>query len=388
MKNELLSKKPWLALAVALIGLQAAAGAAQAQGTWAPTASAMSTARDAHAMLIVNNKVLVIGGRVSAGGTTTARTDYYDPATNKFTTTGSMYYSRSFFPPVLLNTGRVLAPGGYRQTYGGGTISSCEVFDPKRGRWSRTGSMAVARELHSGTKLPNGNVLVAGGFSNNLILNSAELYSPSTGAFRVTGSMILSRFGHTATLLGGRVFVTGGRTHGDVSHFTTEFYDPATGLWSPGSNMNQDRYRHTATTLLDGRILIAGGYSSTQVDKLKTMEIYDPATGVFTLLTDPATGQPLQMTDTRMDHTATLLPDGRVLIAGGWSTVDGVHRTTASVDVIDPVNWSVTPVTALPVTRHEAAALLLPGGKVFLTGGLRWEPTVQQTLNSSYVFSP
>ncbi len=350
----------------------------------------MSTARDAHSMLIVNNKVLVIGGRVSAGGTTTARTDYYDPATNGFTTTGSMWYSRSFFPAVMLDNGRVLAAGGYRQSTFGGTISNCEVFNPATGKWARTGSMAVARELHSGTKLPNGEVLVAGGFSNNKFLSSAELYSPSAGTFRATGSMSVSRFGHTATLLGdGRVFVTGGRTANNVSHTSTEFYNPNTGTWSPGPSMNHDRYRHTATTLPDGRILIAGGYSSTQADKLKTMEIYDPANpeAGFTLLTD-VYGYPVQMTDTRMDHTATLLPDGRVLIAGGWSTLLGVHQTTASVDIIDPVNWSVTPVTALPVTRHEAAALLLPTGKVFLTGGLRWEPSVQQTLRDSYVFSP
>jgi hypothetical protein len=118
------------------------------------------------------------------------------------------------------------------------------------------------------------------------------------------------------------------------------------------------------------------------------MEIYDPVLGIFTLLTDPATGLPLQMSHTRMDHTATLLPDGRVLIAGGWSTVNGALSTTASADIFDPLSGTVTPVAALPVSRHEAAALLLPTGKVLLTGGLRWEPAVQQTLNSSYVFSP
>jgi hypothetical protein len=108
-----LMNKGSLVAALSVVGLHLTAATAQTQ-QWAPTLNSMSTARDAHSMLIVNNKVLIIGGRVSDYGTTTARTDYYDPATNKFTTTGSMYYSRSFFPPVLLNDGRVLAPGGFQ----------------------------------------------------------------------------------------------------------------------------------------------------------------------------------------------------------------------------------------------------------------------------------
>ncbi len=142
--------------------------------------------------------------------------------------------------------------------------------------------------------------------------------------------------------------------------------------------MNRDRYRHTATTLNDGRILITGGYSSSQVNTLDMAEIYDPAYNTFTPLTST-------MSDTRMDHTATLLTNGRVLLVGGWSSVKG--STVASADIFDPSVNSFTQVASVPVSRHEHTAILLPGGTVLVCGGLEWN-TIQQTLNSSYVFKP
>jgi hypothetical protein len=386
-----------LVAGLTVAGLHLTAGAAHAQ-TWAPTLNSMSTARDAHTMLRVNNQVLVIGGRVNSNGTTTARTDSYDLSSGQFSTTGSMASSRSFFPAVLLDNGRVLAAGGFQLSFSYATIRSSELFNPSTRKWSRTGSMNVARELHSGTKLPDGRVLMAGGFSNNLILNSAEIYNPASGTFTWTASMNQARFGHTATPLSQGVFVTGGRAADNVSLQSTEFYSPLTG-WSYGPSMRQDRYRHTSTVLKDGRILVTGGYSSTQGIMVATMEIYDPNTNVFTLIlnpnnVDPFTGeaQPLLMSATRMDHSATLLPDGRVLIVGGWSSpVDGSsHSTTASADIFDPTNNTVTSVDLPAASRHEHATMLLPNGTVLLTGGLRVEPalSVYQTLRDSYIFRP
>ena len=143
--------------------------------------------------------------------------------------------------------------------------------------------------------------------------------------------------------------------------------------------MVQDRYRHTATTLPNGLIVVTGGYSSMQGKTLSTAEIYDPTGDTFMLLTST-------MSDTRMDHTATLLPDGRVLIVGGWSSTR--NSTVASADIFDPSTFLFTPAAPLPFSRHEHTATLLPDGSVLVTGGLRWEPTVQQTLSDAERFRP
>jgi hypothetical protein len=334
-----------------------------------------------------------MGGRTNTSGVTTRSTNYYDPATAQFTATGNMVYDRAFFLPVLLDNGLVLAAGGYRySSFGGGPTLSAELFNPATGRWGTTGSMRAAREMYTATKLGNSMVLFAGGF-NGTPLSSCELYNPSRGRFGATGTMLARRFGHTATLLkDGRVFVTGGRTSNSVSHYSTEVYNPSNGTWSWGPSMNHDRYRHTATTLLDGRILITGGYSSTGKDIISTAEIFDPATNTFTLLTtiDPWTGQtvPIRMNDTRMDHTATLLSDGRVLIVGGWSSTveetEHTDSTVATVEIFDPATGSFTLGPSLPISRHEHTATLLPDGRsVLVLGGLQWEPLSKQTLNDA-----
>jgi hypothetical protein len=288
-----------------------------------------------------------------------------------------MIGSRSFFQPVLLDNGKVLAAGGYRQPNTHGTISDCELYDPAKRRWKRTGAMQTPRELYAATKLPDGDVLIIAGFSNGDITRTVERYEARHGRFRPAASLQTARFGHTATLLDGRILVTGGRAAKDVSLTTTEIYDIDSGTWSPGPEMREDRFRHTATRLPDGRILIAGGYSSTQKKTLATAEIYDPAANTFTLL-------PSTMSDGRMDHTATLLPNGRVLITGGWNSLK--NRTVASVDLFDPATNSFTPAAPLPASRHEQAAALLPNGDVLLTGGLRHEPSPDQTLNDACVY--
>lgn len=371
-------RAPWGALLTTLI-LPFTTTPLSAQGVWMATQSHLGIQRDAHASLLVEGRVLIIGGRTKAIGATTRKVESYDPASGAITEIHGLIRSRSFFAPVLLENGKVLVPGGYRQPNKHGTIDDCELFDPIRERWKKTGRMHAPRELYTATRLPDGTVLIAAGFSNGDIEASAERYDPDKSRFRPAGNLQTARFGHTATLLGERVLITGGRTVKDVSLKSTEIYSPSEDAWSPGPPMQADRFRHTATLLKDGRILLTGGYSSTQGKTLASAEIYDPATGTFTLLSSP-------MSDTRMDHTATLLNDGRVLIVGGWSSVKG--RTVASADLYDPATNAFTPAAPLPVSRHEHTATLLPDGTVLVTGGLRHEPATQGTLNDAYLYRP
>lgn len=299
-----------------------------------------------------------------------------------FVRAGDMIDTRSFVPCVVLDNGKVLAPGGFQSSDGHyRSMSAAELYDPATKAWSTiAGGMWSARELHSATKLFNSKVLIAGGFSNKRILGSAELYDPVKATFLFTEEMLTPRFGHTATLLAdGQVLVCGGRTLKDESLESCELYDATLGTWNWGPSMTRDRFRHTATTLTDGRILITGGYSSTLSTTLASAEIYDPIKCEFTALKSV-------MSDSRMDHTASLLKDGRVLIVGGWNSVKG--QTVASADLFDPVTNTFTSAAALPVSRHEHTATRLADGTVLLTGGLRVEPSGQETLSDAYVYRP
>src|SRR5439155_23733596 len=157
--------------------------------------------------------------------------------------------------------------------------------------------------------LPDGSVLIAGGlrygittFRDTTLLASAELYDPVTGTFTPTGDMVDGRTSPTATLLNnGKVLITGGYGR-DVPHTVDELYDPATGAFN---RVDMASAGSKASALFDGRILIVGGlYSSTGL-------LYDPATHTPESVGSLARPLPL------FAHTATLLPTGKVLIAGG-----------------------------------------------------------------------
>ncbi len=339
----------------------------------------MSTPRDAECAVLTGDRVLLIGGRTRPSGATTETVDLFDPAAGTVTPCAPMQGSRSFCPPVPLKDGLILLPGGFRQLQHDTTLRACELFSPTRCRWTRVGNMDKPRELHTADLLPDQTVLIAGGFSNGAILNTAEIYVPRRHRFYPVGNLHTARFGHTASLLPEGLLIVGGRTSGDKSLRSTEIYNFKSKTWSFGPTLVQDRFRHMATVLQDGRILIVGGYSSSQSRTLDTAEIYDPQTGLFTLLKS-------KLSDGCMDHTATLLPDGRVLIAGGWCS--DKHCTLASVDLFDPKTDRFSPAAPLPISRHEQAALLLPDGRVLIAGGLQVEPKTQHTLDDLVVYSP
>jgi hypothetical protein len=183
--------------------------------------------------------------------------------------------------------------------------------------------MAVARFRHTATLLQNGKVLITGGTSldSSNPTVTAEVYDPATGTFTVTGAMATAREEHTATLLAdGKVLIVGGE--GPVTGSselqptaTVEVYDPSTGLFSTTGSMTAARSLHTATLLPSGKVLVAGGG-----DDNSTAEVYDPATGYFSITGGMEIG--------RSGHTATLLPNGSVLVAGG-----GIFAGLASAEL-------------------------------------------------------
>ncbi len=284
------------------------------------------------------------------------------PATaSAWTATGSMIEPRDGHSATLLGSGRVLVAGG-----GGfsATLATAELYDPGSGSWTATGSMSTGRILHTATLLPDGKVLVAGGadgFSETSVnaLASSELYDPSTGSWTATGNMTQARARHTATLLpDGKVLVVGGSGSGSGtdSIASAELYDPSSGSWTATGSMNVARTYHTATLLPDGKVLVAGGSGSTG-PQLASAELYDPSRGSWT-----ATGN---LNGERSGHAATLLPDGRALVVGGTSS----RGVLASAELYDPSSGTWTVTANLIEARGYHSATLLPGGKVLVAGG-------------------
>ena len=334
-----------------------------ATGKFSPTGSMVQPQGGATATRLADGRVLFAGGAqfsAVAGQlviTRLATAELYDPATGTFSMTGSMSHPRLDHVAELLEDGEVLIAGGDGNAPA--TDRTAELYDPRTGVFKPTGEMAIGRSMPSATQLADGRVLIVGGFENNL-LTSAEVYDPKTGTFSPTGSLATLRMFYTLTLLqDGRVLVAGGKQ--DSSATSAEIYDPASGIFSPSGSFVTERAGASATLLLDGRVLFAGGTytalmgfvppgtvrsgveadarlgGSTQAGLpvfadsralpttgpgipgatlpstiLATAELYDPATGKFV-----KTGS---MGTARATQTATLLLDGRVLIAGGDTT--------------------------------------------------------------------
>ncbi len=240
--------------------------------------------------------------------------------------------------------------------------------------WSITrGARHFARERPTVTLLPQGELLVVGGFASPVWLGglrdpkgessaTAERYDPATGRWRAAGTMATPRLRHTATLLlDGRVLVVGGvTTLGDSTEMAlaaAELYDPGDNTWQPGASLDAPRYGHTATLLADGRVLVVGGRG------------YATGAGTAASVYDPVIDrwqQTAAMEHDRTDHTATLLADGRVLVIGGRTDENYTDKTA---EIYDPASntWGVA--SALSTGRRNHTATLRSDGRVLVAGG-------------------
>jgi hypothetical protein len=362
-------------LASSAASVQAGAEAVQPPDTWAPTAGPMSVARAGQtATPLSDGDVLVAGG-----GTDTA--ELYDPSTASFAPTGSMSVARTDATATLLPGGDVLVAGGTDNR--GRQVASAELYDPTTATFIPTGSMHTARSGHTATLLPDGKVLVAGGgcnhdgscnagsFLDNL--RSAELYNPKTGTWSVTGSMHSERQYFAASLLGdGDVLAAGGFSSCDDDFCSdnrqAELYDPSTGTWTVTGSMHEAREQFTATLLGDGDVLAAGGLNEGEFSgepfSYAQAELYNPAKGTWT-----PTGS---MSEPRSGQAAALLPGtGWVLVTGGTS--DGTS------EVFEPAlgRWVATGSMSTP--RTDLTATVLTDGNVLATGGTGNDGAAQST---------
>ena len=253
---------------------------------------------------------------------------------------------------------------------------------PTPGTWTITSGMNDLRALETLTLLPNGTVLAsAGEGAGYFSVATAEFYDPALGTWMNTGSLAADRYGHTATLLdNGKVLVAGGiqsfSTFGNIA--STELYNPTNGTWATNTTMTTSRYGHTATLLGNGQVLVAGGqaHDSTGYTTLASAELYDPNLGTWTL-----TGT---MPNAHLFHTATLLTNGWVLVVGGEDN-NGSPLTKA--DLYNPASGAWANTGSMTTKRSGHTATLLPDGKVLVAGGADSDASVN-LLASAELYDP
>lgn len=365
VESVTISPGPTLDLAVGAT-TQLSATARDAQGnvlsgrtiTWSTSAAGVATVSSGLVTAVTAGTAQIRATSEGKTGEVTVTVTIYP-----WTVTGSLSTGRTVHTATLLADGRVLVTGG--QTLDTPqSLRSSELFNPTTGTWTASGNLTTARANHFAIRLQNGRVLVVGGTEGTTRLASAEIYDPSTGVWTATGSMVTPRHLHTAVLLNdGRVLVIGGSgSSGSLDPLSsTELYNPATGQWATAGSMTVARAGHTALLLGNGKILVAGGAAGTFASPQlhASAELYEPSTGQWS-----GTGNFLTA---RVYHTALLLANGRPLIAGGSNFVSAAF---AAADVYDPVSTGWTATGSMLTARVSHTATRLPNGKVLVAGGV------------------
>ncbi|WP_413568370.1 Kelch repeat-containing protein [Bdellovibrio sp. HCB117] len=436
-------------------------------GTWS-TAASLTTGRCYHtATLLKDGRVIVMGGRTTNTNVLTTSNysnsvEIYNPATNVWTSATAMSAARAYHSAVLLKNGKILIVGG-RNT---ATLLTTALYNPSSNSWAAGQSLTKSRKDHTATLLPDGKVVIIGGVDGATELTDTTIFDPTmgvNGAFSAGASLSVARKSHTATLVGDKIFVVGGGT-ATTAYKDTLMYNPSTNQWSPlddmeigprifhtaniagkylvvlggipspsntasvhatpekldlsayvwksEASMSVDRFIPAAALLKNGKVLIAGGLSTTPTFVFQaSSEIFDPSTNTWSAAaplpaarvrstaTVLASGKVLvvggqdatgtfnssviydsdsdtwssgpSMSHYRSAHTATLLPNGKVLIIGGTGDMGGTSLP-APAEIYDPTtnSWSLTPNMPTPCYFHTAT--LVPdstGGKVFVIGG-------------------
>lgn len=364
-------------------------------GQWTPTALAIDNRAYHTATRLSDGRVLVVGGWDLEGPSNAVQytAEIYDPSTDTFHATGNLNDGRMSHRALLLKDGRVLITGGAGTD--GTRVTSSEIYDPQTGTFQSLGSDLITPRIDPFLfNMPDGRVLIAGGYETsktsyinpwghpqewNKPLRVSQLFDPAALAVAASGSLVaLARDASSSAtqLADGRVLLVGGMVTAlpDASYpnwqwvrmATAEMYDPATGQFSPvAGSMAFARSFHQATLLADGKVLITGGDLATIADQ-QPVENYTASAEVFSPDTQSfAAAAPLLQGRSR-GHTMTLLPDGKVLVVGGFKEWNS-YTLAEKAELYDPATGQFSQDGTQPRSAHQA--LLLLNGKVLLVGG-------------------
>jgi len=279
-----------------------------------------------------------------------------------------------------LGDGRVVSVG--MQGYEDAWPATTQFWSPKTRTWTAASTKPALPHLSMGVAamLDDGRILVTGFCKKDNCGNgsNAEPYDPASDIWSKPKQMSKGRFFHAMVKLqDGHVLVLGGCTTDPCMAGTlnVEMFDPKTNRFAAGAPMNVHRICFTATLLADGRVLVAGGYNPSGI--LVDNETYDPAANTWTINAP--------MKHRHVVHAAVLLQDGRVLIAGGDCKPE---LPCAAADLFNPLTGKWKSVEPLTVPRSNPAAIRLRDGRVLVAGGLSYFGTLWQNLETCEVFDP
>lgn len=278
------------------------------------------------------------------------------------------YYQQT---ATLMMNGTVLVVGGRGFN---GVNKQTERYIPAESRFRFDASLNSARLAHTATLLPSGKLLIAGGHDGTQVFNSTEIYDPATEQFTMGPNMNFPHRDHRETLLkDGRVLITGGIQllgTGFGATPNTDVYNPETNTMTLGQTMKTGRWMHTATLLPDGRVLIVGGRDNNCTSGCPPTSYYALASAE---LYDPATGTFTytgSLNTARYGHVATPLGDGRVLILGGETyDNDGYIQVLKTGEIYDPATGQFTPFGTMTMERSKFTITRLFNGKFLVAGG-------------------
>jgi hypothetical protein len=299
-----------IAASVALI-LPATAGALN-QVTFSQVGNLTTPRQYPGTARLPDGQILLVGGYDGTDDLNTA--EIFDPKTNTFSASGLGTMAEGRYAPVAaaLPGGRILVAGGYDGT---SDSTSAEVFDPNTRSFSSVGSMAVPREEAGVAPLPDGRVLVVGGYSDTDAVNSTEIFNPSTNTFSPGPSLPLATYAPaTAVITGGRILVAGGFDSSEIAEAFV--FNPSSSVFSAVQPLPAPTYAAGGASLPGGRALVVGGYDGDLGDYTTRALIFDPATNAFS---SAGIGNLIQA---REEPGTIELPDGRVLVAGGFNSPD------------------------------------------------------------------
>jgi hypothetical protein len=308
------------------------------------------------ATLLQNGSVLIAGGEDDTD-TYLATAELYDPGTGLITQTGPMSTARMSGTATLLTDGRVLMAGG--QDVSGKALATAELFDPKTGKFTSTGSMTTPRFNAAAVVLADGQVLVVGGNDGPNRLDTVERYDPRSGKFSSAGRMSVPRENPAAAVLGakqaGKVIVAGGGDQSGYPEDTSEIYDPVSGVFSLPQNLGRTSKDATACLLPDGNVLLVGGFDYSGMSDSSTLEYSVNLDAWTPNVTIEAGGT-----------AAAVAPmqDGSILMVESVSGVD-----SDLIDVYDPTAARVDYVGSLAQDRTGLTATQLKDGSVLFVGG-------------------
>ncbi|TPW20814.1 MAG: fibronectin type III domain-containing protein, partial [Elusimicrobia bacterium] len=332
--------------------------------SWQTTSGVLSAARSNLTLTqLPDGRALAAGG--ANASTTLDASEAFDPVNRVWVPTTKMKRSRSHHTATLLPNGNVLVAGGFTALGNStGTTSHAEIFYPPSNAWVHTAPMLSSRAFHAAVLLPEGNPMFMGGFSNGAYLSTTEVFYSTSHRWYQGPAMLEPRGQFTATVMhDGRIMVVGGLNAANGVLSTTRFFDPTTLAWSAGGALNFARHSHTATLLRDGRVIVIGGNDG--ANEIALAEIYNPATDAWSRVTTLG-GNDLSIP--RQNHTAALLPDGKIMIVGGFTALGGAITFNEGFDV-DFSSFQMQGQFQQTGKRGDHATILLPDGNLLTAGG-------------------